>query len=156
MIRIDVPGQGKIELTHLVLDYNGTLACDGILLNGVVERLDKLKQSIDIHVITADTFGNVRTQLKNIKCIVHLLERGQQDIGKLRYIEQLGVSNTVCIGNGRNDNLMLEAAALGIAVLQTEGMARVTMLNADVIARDIGDALDLLLHTKRLVATLRS
>ena len=37
MIEIDVPGFGALRLEHLVLDYNGTLACDGMLLEGVHE-----------------------------------------------------------------------------------------------------------------------
>ena len=35
MIAIDIPGYKKIELAHLVLDYNGTLAIDGKLIDGV-------------------------------------------------------------------------------------------------------------------------
>jgi hypothetical protein len=29
MIEIDIPGYKKLQLKNLVLDYNGTLACDG-------------------------------------------------------------------------------------------------------------------------------
>jgi soluble P-type ATPase len=63
---------------------------------------------------------------------------------------------TVCIGNGRNDRLMLEEAGLGIAVVQREGAAVPTVLAADVLAPDILAALDLLTHPLRLLATLRS
>jgi soluble P-type ATPase len=156
MIRIDIPGHGALELAHLVLDFNGTLACDGILLDGVTERLLELKKKLDIHVVTADTFGTVRAQMKNIACTVHVLEREQQDVAKLRYVEQLGALHTVCIGNGNNDRRMLEAAALGIAVLQQEGMSRSALQSAAVITRDICDALDVLLKPERLVATLRT
>ncbi len=31
MIEIDIPGCGELRLRFLVADYNGTLACDGIL-----------------------------------------------------------------------------------------------------------------------------
>jgi soluble P-type ATPase len=62
----------------------------------------------------------------------------------------------VCIGNGHNDRLMLQAAALGIAVLQTEGAAMAAVIAADILAPGIADALDLLLHPLRLAATLRS
>ena len=31
MIEIDIPGWGELRLHFLVTDYNGTLACDGIL-----------------------------------------------------------------------------------------------------------------------------
>jgi soluble P-type ATPase len=59
------------------------------------------------------------------------------------------------IGNGRNDQLMLAAAALGIAVVQEEGAAIESLSAADVVLPDIRSALDLLLFPKRLIATLR-
>jgi soluble P-type ATPase len=59
------------------------------------------------------------------------------------------------MGNGRNDRLMLQTAALGVAVCQAEGAAVQTMLAADVIVPDTQAALDLLIYPLRLVATLR-
>jgi soluble P-type ATPase len=50
---------------------------------------------------------------------------------------------------------MLQAAALGIAVLGPEGLAAEAWQAADVVMASIHDALDLLLHPRRLVATLR-
>jgi soluble P-type ATPase len=49
----------------------------------------------------------------------------------------------------------MDAAALGIAVIQAEGAAPQTLCAADVVVREIGDALDLLVQPKRLAATLR-
>ena len=40
MLEIVIPGDTTLGLQHLVLDYNGTLACDGELLAGVKPRLD--------------------------------------------------------------------------------------------------------------------
>jgi hypothetical protein len=34
MLRADIPGFGALELTHLVLDLNGTLTVDGALVPG--------------------------------------------------------------------------------------------------------------------------
>lgn len=62
----------------------------------------------------------------------------------------------VAIGNGRNDRLMLEQAAIGIAVLGQEGTAVEALMAADVIVADIFTALDLLQIPLRLVATLRA
>ncbi len=59
------------------------------------------------------------------------------------------------IGNGRNDRLMLAACALGIGVYGGEGIAAETIAASDIVVQDIGAALDLLLQTKRLVASLR-
>jgi soluble P-type ATPase len=62
----------------------------------------------------------------------------------------------VSIGNGRNDQLMLKASALGIAVILAEGIAAETLLASDVVCTSIIDALDLLRNPLRLTATLRS
>ncbi len=66
MINIDIPGFGKLQLTHLVMDYNGTAANDGRLLPGVVEALTLLAKKIEIHIITADTFGLAAAQLAEL------------------------------------------------------------------------------------------
>jgi soluble P-type ATPase len=50
---------------------------------------------------------------------------------------------------------MLEAAALGIAVLGDEGLAADAMQACDIVVRDIAEALALLENPQRLVASLR-
>lgn len=156
MITIEIPGFKTLLLHHLVLDYNGTIATDGKLIKGVKESLVQLAQTIQIHIVTADTFGNVGKETVGIPCIVSILPINDQDRGKLEYIEKIGTENTVCIGNGRNDHLMLKKAALGIAVIQEEGSAAEAIMAADVVIPNILDALNLLSSPLRLVATLRS
>jgi soluble P-type ATPase len=156
MIEIDIPGYRKLELSHLVLDYNGTLACDGELIPGAAQSLTELSGSLEIHVLTADTFGNVASGLGDIPCVLSILPAGHQDVGKLSYVDTLGAESAVCVGNGRNDRLMLKAAALGIAVILEEGAAAATVHDADVVCVSILSALDLLLNPLRLAATLRS
>ncbi len=156
MIDIDIPGYKTLQLEHLVLDYNGTLALDGMLIDGVAEILAALSTQLEIHVITADTFGQVKAAMAGLPCRVSILPPGQQDTGKLTYVGQLGLDRTVCIGNGRNDRLMLQQSALGIVLLQGEGAAAQTLMSADVVATDILDALELLTNPLRLVATLRA
>lgn len=156
MLVIEIPGFGTLRLEHLVLDYNGTLACDGVLLEGVAERLQRLADKFSIHVVTADTFGRARAALAGLPCRLEILGLASQDVAKLAYVEKLGCKRTACIGNGRNDRRMLEAAALGIAVVQAEGAAAETLAVSDVIVTHVNDALDLLLYPLRLTATLRS
>ncbi len=156
MLTFDIPGFKVLQLAHLVMDYNGTLAVDGKLVDGVAARLEALSRDLRIHVITADTFGLVQQQMANLPCQVSVLGKESQAEAKLRYVQELGFEQTVCIGNGRNDRLMLQAAALGLAVILAEGIAGETIQAADVITRSITDALDLLLHPLRLTATLRS
>lgn len=156
MIKVDIPGFKPLGLEHLVLDFNGTLACDGDLLPEVAGCLNSLASMLTVHVITADTFGKVKTQLEGVRCRISILQGSDQDKEKLAYVKQLGPDRTVCIGNGRNDRLMLEAAALGIAVLLQEGAATQSLMAADIVCKEILSALDLLTHPLRLTATLRS
>ena len=156
MIEIEIPGYKTLELKHLVLDHNGTLACDGILIKGVKNCLEQLANDLKIHVLTADTFGKASSQLEGVPCSLSILPIENQDVGKLDYVKHLGCENTVCIGNGRNDRLMLKEASLGIAVALTEGVAQSTLASADVVCTSIVSALELLLNPLRLTATLRS
>jgi soluble P-type ATPase len=156
MIDIKIPGYGHLEFDHLVMDYNGTMACDGHLVNGIKEILDALSGEIDIHVLTADTFGRAASQLENVAATLSILPVEAQDKGKLAYIRNLGADRTVSIGNGRNDSLMLKHSALGIALIQEEGASVETLLSAHIVCKDILSALRLLMNPKRMVATLRS
>jgi len=138
-----------------VLDFNGTLAADGMLLPGVKDQLERLSGVLRLHVLTADTFGSARSALAAVPCEVSILEQERQDVAKRAYVERLGASEVVCIGNGRNDRLMLWSAALGIAVIGKEGAAAAAVTAADVVTAGIVDALDLLQHPRRLLASLR-
>ena len=155
MLEIAIPGADTLCLDHLIADFNGTLAVDGELLPGVAEGLCQLAERLALHVVTADTFGKAREALAGIPCEVAILPPGRHDDTKRRYVEALGATRCVCLGNGRNDRRMLKAAGLGIAVMQGEGAAVETLLAAAVAAPDIRAALGLLLHPGRLVATLR-
>ena len=156
MMQLTIPDFGELQLTHLVMDYNGTLACDGIPVPGIKERFAALSRELSLQVITADTFGRVHSDLEGWPCSVQVLPTGNQAEQKLAFVRELGAQSCACLGNGRNDRLMLEAAAFGVAVLLDEGVAREALLAADIVTPGILPALDLLLHPLRLTATLRS
>jgi soluble P-type ATPase len=156
MLEIDVPGYKVLRLKYMVLDYNGTLAVDGQLVDGVRGCLGVLAKDLDIHVITADTFGKVRSGMDGIPCKVSVLPVDNQAEAKLEYVRTLGAEKTVSMGNGRNDRLMLKDSALGIAVILGEGAAAQTLSAADVVCTGIVSAMELLLNPLRLTATLRS
>jgi len=153
---MDIPGFKALRLEHLVLDFNGTLACDGKLLPEVAERLNHLASLLTVHVVTADTFGRVSDELEGVACRISVLGKEDQDRAKKDYVTRLGSEKTAAVGNGRNDRLMLEAASLGIAVILQEGACAQTLTAADVVCTDILTALDLFTHPLRLTATLRS
>ena len=50
---------------------------------------------------------------------------------------------------------MIKTATLSIAIIGKEGCAVNTMLQSDIISRNIDDAMELFLIPKRLIATLR-
>jgi soluble P-type ATPase len=156
VLAIDIPSFGALRLEHLVLDFNGTLAIDGRLIPGVRERLNRLAASLAVHVITADTFGRARAALRGEKCTLQVLGRGAEHRAKAAFVSRLGANGVACIGNGRNDRLMLAAAALGIVTIQREGAAGEAVAASDVVVHDVRDALELLLRPRRLLATLRS
>jgi soluble P-type ATPase len=156
MISIDIPGAGKKEIHHIVFDYNGTIAIDGVLMPGVREALRSLAGRTSIHVITADTFGFVTQQVSGIDCEVMIIPPGNQAQSKLNFIEELGGRHTLCVGNGANDELMLKHAAIGIAVLQDEGLATAALFAADLVVKDVLDVFALLETPERIMATLRN
>jgi Soluble P-type ATPase len=152
----EIPDFGNLHLDQLVLDFNGTLATDGVLLPGVAERLALLAADMTLHVVTGDTNGTAAAQLQGLGCRLHVLPPSDQGRIKRDYVLALGAAGVVAIGNGRNDARMLQMAALGMAVLGEEGCAASTLAAADVLTRSITDALDLLLFPQRLVASLRA
>jgi soluble P-type ATPase len=156
MIAVTIPGYGSLELKHLVLDYNGTLAVDGTLVAGVKGALAALAEALEIHVITADTFGRAGIELAGLPVNLTIVPEVDQAQAKLAHVERLGCESVFAIGNGRNDRLMLAAAAVGVALVQREGGAAEAVAAADVVATSILDALDLLREPKRLIATLRA
>ncbi len=156
MIRIFIPGFGDLTITDIVMDYNGTLAVDGKLIEGLSDKLNELAGKVNLHVVTADTFGFAADELKPVRCKLEIIGGDDQQKAKLDYISLLGKENTAAVGNGRNDSLMVKNAVLGIALLQEEGASPETLYAADVVCRDIFDVLNLFFHQKRLIAALRA
>ncbi|MCX7825042.1 MAG: HAD hydrolase family protein [Verrucomicrobiae bacterium] len=151
-LTIELPGRSPLVLNDLVLDFTGTLSLDGALLPGVAERLHDIAKRLRITVLTADTFGKATEALRELPVETRLVATG---LDKAHCVARLGAEHVVAIGNGRNDARMIRLAALGIAVIGPEGAAGELMAVADVVVRDIREALDLLLHPLRLKATLR-
>jgi len=155
MVNITVPGYGPLRIEHCVSDFSGTLSEDGRLLPGVRERFDVLAKKVQIHVLTADTHGRAGRELEGLPCLVRFLASEDHALEKRRYIESLDAESVFAIGNGNNDVGMLQAARIGVAVLLAEGCSGEAAAAADILVRSPLDALDLLLNTNRLIATLR-
>jgi len=156
MIKIDIPGFKKIELEHLVLDFNGTIAIDGLFIEGVIGQLVQVSELLKVHVLTADTFGTVEKELKELPITIKILKSEGQDKQKLKYIKDLDSSRVIAIGNGKNDLLMLKESALSIGIIQAEGAYSQILNYTHIISTNINDALSLIISSKRLLATLRT
>ena len=155
MIELDIPGRGTLQLRHLVMDVNGTLAVDGSLLDGLAKRLSLLRDRLEIHLVTADTHGRQAGIDRQLSLRAERIGPGNESAQKAGYVRRLGAETVAAVGQGANDAGMLEAAALGICVLSPEGTAVETLLAADLAAADIFTALDLLDRPLRIVASLR-
>jgi soluble P-type ATPase len=77
MIEIVIPGATTLRLSAAIFDFNGTLARDGRLCDGVADRIRMLAQRLAIHVATADTTQTARAELADLPVTVHSHARGR-------------------------------------------------------------------------------
>ncbi len=156
MLKIEIPEFKVINAEHLVLDFNGTLAIDGHYIADVIGQLVQISANLNVHVLTADTFGSVHKEFSGLPITIKVLETANQDKQKFDYVKNLGSEKVIAIGNGRNDVLMLKESALSIGVIQAEGAYHQVLNCSHVVCNNINDALSLLINPKRLLATLRN
>ena len=155
MIELTIPGRGELRIKHIVTDVNGTLALDGVLLDGLSKRIGILRDRLQIHLLTADTHGRQAVIDGQLNLTATRIKGGNEALQKAEYVRNLGAESVVAIGQGANDASMLKEAALGICVMSQEGVAVETLLAADLLVPDIHAALDLLDKPLRLIASLR-
>lgn len=155
MIQLAIPGRDSIQLEHLVCDVNGTLAVDGIPVEGVGDKLVHLTQFVNVYLITADTYGKGNILKESFGLPFAVISPGDEAKQKADFVTKLGRESVVAIGQGYNDALMLREAALGICVLSREGLAVEALRNSDLLVEDIITALDLLVNPHRITASLR-
>ena len=155
MLNVKIPGREEMTLSHLILDYNGTIAEDGYIIDGIAERLEALMEHLQIYVITADTHGTAAQRCAGLPLEVKTFPT--TEVGEIKAAEARALTGgVVCIGNGFNDIQMSDASDLSICVIGKEGCCGKLISHCDVIVTSIHDALDLLLKTDRLRATLRT
>ncbi len=155
MLKIKIPGREEMTLSHLILDYNGTIAEDGEIIEGIRPRLAELAKDLSIYVITADTHGTAAKKCEGLP--LQVLTFPTTEVGKIKAEEAKKMEGgVITIGNGFNDIQMSDAADLSICVIGKEGCCGALLAHTDVVVTSIEDALDLLLKTGRLRATLRT
>jgi len=157
-IAIDIPGFGKHLIRTIISDYTGTLSLHGKLTPGVRPRLLRLKEVVDLEIITADTYDMAGPQLRGIVVPNRLITK-RHDVEKRGFAKKFDLRHVAAFGNGNNDRLMLRAVknagGIAIAVDNGEGCAVDALLASNIFIFGAANALDLLLNTNAIKATLR-
>ena len=142
-----------IEITTIVLDLNGTLAVQGKIVEGVNERLQKLKEiGIAVILFSGDHRGNGQELCDSLG--IRFQKAGSQEEKESLFLT-LDTEKTAAIGNARIDIGKFKHAKLSIATLQSEGIHTGILPYVDIIVPNINDALDLFLDSNSLEATMR-
>ncbi|WP_251861203.1 HAD hydrolase family protein [Clostridium sp. Marseille-Q2269] len=155
MIFIKIPGKYSINIKNIVFDYNGTLAEDGIMTTNTKENLKRISEKLNVYIITADTYGNVKKQCQGLPISIETFPKGSATLYKRIFVEKLGPEETMVIGNGMNDIEMFKTAVLSVAVIGEEGCAGKLITQSDIVVNKIESVFSMIYNTNRIVATLR-
>ncbi len=147
MIAVLRPGHEPLEID--------SLAVDGRVHPKVKDKLNLLAKRVRICVLVEEQTEKVREVLRKVKAEIVSLSEGQASREKSRWLQELGAERTAAIGNGCDDEEILEEAALGLAVLSKEGTVASAVIKADLLFPSILDALDFLLKPLRQKVTLK-
>jgi soluble P-type ATPase len=148
-VSIEIPGLGPRKFSTILSDYTGTLSVDGKLTAGVREALLELATRLDIHVLTANTFGTAEEELRGIPLDMKSLKGPgtDHDVQKRQFLSGFNAREVIALGNGNNDRLLLKAVkeggGLSIAVDNGEGCAVDSIQSANVFIHGASKALDL-------------
>jgi soluble P-type ATPase len=99
-LHVSIPGGEDLLLEHLVLDVNGTLSDRGKPIAAALHAVERLRDILELHIVSADTFGTGEQLAASISAKFRRVEFGQD---KLAYVEALGPKQCIAVGNGRND-----------------------------------------------------
>ena len=156
MILYQIPGRKDIEIENIVFDYNGTIAVNGKLINGVSKLINELSNQVNIYILTADTYGTVEKECLDLNCKILTFPKENAGESKRDIVKSLDGKKTLCLGNGFNDIPMFEEAALSIAIIEGEGASGKLISKADIVVRDIIDGINIVLNRNMVKATLRN
>ena len=103
MLQIEIPGREQpLRLDVLVLDYNGTIACDGQLIDGIGERIRELCTKLPVYILTADTYGTVKRQCEGLGAEILTFPRAAAGECKEEIVRKLSVDQKVCVVGKRS------------------------------------------------------
>lgn len=156
MLLYEIPGRDNIQINNVVFDYNGTIAVNGKLIEGVKERINKLAEDVKVYILTADTYGTVERECKDINCKVLTFPKDKAGQFKKNIVKDLNGKYTICVGNGYNDIPMFQESILSIGIIEGEGASGKLIAQSDIVVGSIIDALNIILNKNMIKATLRN
>ncbi len=154
MLDIDIPGKGRLKIKNVIFDFNGTIAVDGKIDKKAKKFLLKLKKFVNVYILTADTYGNVKKQCEKIGVNLMVFSKEGSSLFKKEIVENLK-GGKVAVGNGFNDIEMFKVCDLSIAIIGKEGCSCKLLNHADIVVKSIEDIFGLLFNSLRVKATLR-
>ena len=82
----------------------------------------RLLRLVDLEIVTADSYGTARQQLKEI-AVPNMLKQRRHDVEKRDFARQFDLKQVAAFGNGNNDRLLLQAVkeSGGLAVAVDNG-----------------------------------
>ena len=151
-MEISIPNNGNLNINHVLLDLNGTLAVGGNLIEGVKERVEELRDQYKLILLSSNTRGGADKLASELG--IQFIET-KTGVDKQKIAEDLDPITCAAIGNGLIDLELIQTAHLGIVTMQGEGVHIKTLLAADIVVPSVNDALDLFIDRNKLIATLR-
>ena len=158
MKEIFIPNYGKLIIKNVIFDLNGTIQFKGKISKAVVNKFKQLKEIYNVYLLSADMRGNLKelAEKLNVSYIKIIPKEITEAEAKNIELIKLNKDETIAVGNGNNDALMLKNAVIGITVLGEEGATIKSILNSDVVVPNPICAFDFLLDEKIMIGTLRS
>ncbi len=155
MIEINIPGRKNLKLKNIVFDYNGTIALDGVVPKSVKDMILSISECLNVYVITADTYGNAKTECEGLPINLETFPNGKATQYKKEFVEKIGAEDTMAVGNGLNDVEMFKVAGLSIAVIGEEGCSSQAIMYSHITVNHINRVFDMIMKKDRIKATLR-
>jgi len=155
MLKIEIPGRKILNIENIIFDFNGTLALDGKLNDNTKTLLNKLKELVNIYILTADTYGTVLEQCKDLGFQVKIFSQKSSSLCKKKIVKSIK-GDKIAVGNGFNDIEMFKVSELSIAIIGKEGCCSKLLKYCDIVVTSIEDVFDLFFNPSRIKATLRS
>ena len=151
-MKLVIPGVRTFNIKNIFIDYNGTIATDGVLHKGLLKQLDLLALEFNVFILTGDTFGTVKNTFEHTSIEVIIAHTAYD---KLMEVKKRHPEDSVAIGNGSIDHKMFDAAGISFCVIGREGASYKAIAHADIVVTDFEHVLEMIKQPKKIIATLK-